>query len=135
MGEPSHRSLQHVPLVAHVELLHAQQLAQPVVGQLPELLGERHVAEVRLQEVCGDVVDMMQAVMQREEADADAVLCRDAALQELAAERLQVGHEEQVGRLHHVLDGFLAQADLGRKNTMIAASRSRKTPNSESQKT
>lgn len=116
MGEPSHSGLQHVLLVAHVELLHAQQLAQPAVGKLPELLGKRHVAEMRLQEVRGDIVDVLQAVMQREEADADAVLRHDAALQELAAEQLQVGHEQQVGRLHHVLDGLLAQADLGIRN-------------------
>ena len=110
--KPAHHRLQHVLLIAHVELLHGQQLAEPVVGHLRELLRERHVAEVRLQVLGGHVVHVVEAVVQREEADANAVLGRDAALQELAAEELEVCEEEQVRGLHHVLDGVLAQADL-----------------------
>lgn len=83
-------------LVAHVELLHGQQLAQALRRQLPELFCELHVPEVGLQELGGDVVDVVQTVVQREEADANAVLCSDAALQELAAQGLQVGHEKHV---------------------------------------
>lgn len=85
--------------------------------KLPELLGERHVLEVRLQELGGGVMDVLQAVVQGEEADADAVVGGDAALQELAAEQLQVGHEQQVRRLHHVLDGVLAERDLRGNDT------------------
>lgn len=110
--EPAHHGLQHVLLVAHVELLHGQHLTEPVRRQLPELLRERHVGKVRLQELCGGVVDVVEAVVQGEETDADAVLGGDAALQELAAQRLEVGDEEQVRRLHHVLDGVLTQRDL-----------------------
>ena len=110
--KPAHNRFQHVLLVAHVELLHGQQLAEPVGGHLAELLRERHVAQVRLQVLGGHVVHVVQAVVQREEADADAVLGRDAALQELTAEELEVGEEEQVRGLHHVLDGVLAQTDL-----------------------
>lgn len=117
VGEPPHHRLQHVLLVPYVELLHGQQLAEAIVRELPELLGERHVAEVRLQELGGGVMDVVQAVVQGEEADADAVVGGDAALQELAAEQLQVGHEEQVGRLHHVLDGVLTERDLRRNGT------------------
>lgn len=55
---------------------------------------------------------VVQAVVQREVADADAVLGGDAALQELAAQRLEVRQQQQVRRLHHVLDGVLVQPDL-----------------------
>lgn len=110
--EPPHHGLQHMLLVAHIQLLHGQHLAEPVRWQLPELLSQRHVTEVRLHELCGDVVHVVEAIVQREEADTDAVLCSDAALQELAAQRLEVGHEEKVGCLHHVLDGLFSQGDL-----------------------
>lgn len=112
MCVPLQHGLEDVLLVAHVQLLHRQQLAEPAWGQLPELLGARHVAEVRLQELRGGVVDVVKAVVQREVADADAVFCSDAALQELAAQVLEVGHEEHVGRLDHVLNGLLTQRDL-----------------------
>ena len=55
---------------------------------------------------------VVQAVVEREVADADAVLGGDAALQELAAQRLEVRQQQQVRRLHHVLDGVLVQPDL-----------------------
>ena len=112
MGQPAHHSLQHMLLVAHVELLHRQQLTQAIWGQLAKLLAGRHVAEVGLQVLCGHMVHMVQAVVQRKQADAHAILRRNAALQELAAQRLEVGQQQEVGRLHHVLDGLLAQRDL-----------------------
>lgn len=112
MAEPLGDSLQDVLLVADVEFLYGENLAEPVGRELPELLGPRHVAEMRLQELCGSVVDVVEAVVQREEPDADAVVGSDTALQELAAQRLEVRQEEQVRRLHHVLDGLLAQSDL-----------------------
>lgn len=112
VAEPLDDSLQDVLLVADVELLHGEKLAQPVGRKLPKLLCARHVAEMRLQELCGGVVDVVEAVVQGEETNADAVVGSDAALQELATQRLEVRHEEQVRRLHHVLDGLLAQSDL-----------------------
>lgn len=110
--EPAHDSFQDVLLVAHIELLHGEQLTQALGGKFPELLRVGHVSEVRLQELGGDVVNVMKAVMQREETDSDAVLGRDAALQELAAQGLEVSEKQQVSSLDHVLDGFLAQRDL-----------------------
>lgn len=112
MCKPPHHSLQHVLFIAHVQLLHGQHLAQPVRRHLPELLCERHIAEMCLQELSGSIVDMVKAVVKREEPDADAVLCCNTAFQELAAQGLEVNHEEQVRRLHHVLDGVFIQSDL-----------------------
>lgn len=118
--KPAHHSLQDMLLVPHVELLHGKELTQPVRRQLPVLLGHRHVPEVRLEVLSGGVVDMVEAVVQGEESDADAVLCGDAALQELAAEGLEVSHEEQVRGLDHVLNGVLAQTDLeGAQETLL----------------
>lgn len=98
--------------IAHIQLFHGKQLTEPVWGQLPELLGDGHITKMRLQELSSDVVDVVKAVVQREEPDANAVFCSDAALQELAAEGLEVCHEEQVGGLHHVLDSVFTQRDL-----------------------
>lgn len=80
MCKPSDYSLQHMLFVANVQLLCGKHLAEPVGGQLPELLGERHISKVCLQELGGSIVDVVKAVVQREEADANAVLCSDAAL-------------------------------------------------------
>lgn len=107
VAKPLDHSLQDVLLVADVELLHGEKLAEVIWRELPELLGPRHVAEMRLQELCGGVVDVVEAVVQREETNANAVLRSDAALQELATQRLEVRHEEQVRCLNHVLDGLL----------------------------
>lgn len=93
VAKPLDNSLQDVLLVANVEFLHGEKLAESIRRELPELLGPRHVAEMRLQELCGGVVDVVEAVVEREETDADAVLCSDAALQELATQRLEVRHE------------------------------------------
>lgn len=106
MSKPLYDSLEDVLLVAYVQFLHGEELAEPIRRELPEFLGPRHVTKMRLQELCGGVVDVVEAIVQREETDADAILCSDAALQELAAQGLEVRHEEQVGRLHHVLDGL-----------------------------
>lgn len=108
VSKPLDDSLEDVLLVAYVQFLHGEELAEPIRRELSEFLGPRHVAEVCLQELCGGVVDVVEAVVQREETDADAILCCDAALQELATQGLEVRHEEQVGRLHHVLDGLFA---------------------------
>lgn len=72
---------------------------------------------MRLQELSGSVVDMIQAVVQREETDTDTIICCDAALKELAAQRLEVSHKEKVRCLHHVLDGPFTQSDLCKLQT------------------
>lgn len=106
MSKPLYNSLEDVLLVAYVQFLHGENLAQPIWRELSEFLGTRHVAKMCLQELCGGVVDVVEAVVQREEADANAILCSDATLQELATQGLEVCHEEQVRCLHHVLDGL-----------------------------
>lgn len=110
--DPADDGLEHVSLVADVQLLEGDHLLELLGAELEELLGAAGVPEVGLQVLGGQVVHVVQAVVQREVADADAVLGGDAALQELAAQRLEVRQQQQVGRLHHVLDGVLAQADL-----------------------
>lgn len=87
MAEPADHGLQRVPFVPNVKLLHRQQLAQTVGRLLQELLRVGHVSEMSLKELRGHVEDVVQAVMQGEHPDADAVFCRDAALQELTAQR------------------------------------------------
>ncbi len=80
MCEPSHHCFQHVLFVSNIQLFHGQHLTEALCGQLPEFLREGHIAKMCLQELGGYVVDVVKAVVQREEPDAYAVLCSDAAL-------------------------------------------------------
>lgn len=85
-GEPAHHGLQHILLVTHVEFLHGQQLTQALGQQLTELLSVHNVPEVGLQILGSHVVHVVQAIVQGEKPDTDAVLRCDAALQELTAQ-------------------------------------------------
>lgn len=95
-------------LIADVKLLLSQHLAESVMRQFPELLCERHVTEMRVQVLCGSVVHMVQAVTEGKKTNADTILCCDAAFEELATQQLELGHDEQVRCLYHVLDGAFA---------------------------
>lgn len=123
MRYPPDDCFKHVSLVADVQLLEGNHLLQLLRTQLEELLGAADVSEVGLQVLSGQVAHVGQAVVEREVPDADAVLGGDAALQELAAQRLEVRQQQQVRRLHHVLDGVLAQPDLeGRRGQSASQS-------------
>lgn len=104
MVEPADHGLQHVLFIPHVELLYGQQLTQAIGRLLQELLCVGHVSKMRLQELCGHVVDVVQAVMQREDPNADAVLCSNAAFQELTAQRFKISQEKKISSLDHILD-------------------------------
>lgn len=80
MSEPSHHSLQHMLFISHIQFFHGEHLAEPVWGQLPELLSQSHITKMCLQVLSGNIMDVIKAVVQREEPDANAVLCSDAAL-------------------------------------------------------
>lgn len=112
MCKPSHHSVEDVLFIAYVQFFHGEKLTQSIGGKLPEFLRQCHITKMCLQELSGCIVDMVKAVMQREDPDPNAIFCSDTALQELATQWLEVSHEEQVRCLHHVLDGLFIQSDL-----------------------
>lgn len=119
MADPADYSLQDVSFIPYVELLHGQQLAKAIGRLLQELLCIGHVAEMRLQELCGHMINVVQAVMQRKDSNADAVFSSNAALQELTAQRLEISEKQKISGLDNVLNGVFTQSDLQQINKKI----------------
>lgn len=112
MADPADHGLQNVLFIPHVELLYGQQFTQTIGQLLQELLRISHVTKMRLQVLGGHMVNVVQAVMQREDPNTDAVLCSDAALQELTAQRFEISEEQKISSLDHILDGVFTQGNL-----------------------
>lgn len=78
--KPAHHSLQDVLFISNIQFLHGQQLTESVWWQLPEFFRTRHIAKMCLEEHGGNIVDVVQAIVQRKNPNSNAVLCSDAAL-------------------------------------------------------
>lgn len=112
MCYPPNHGFKHVSFVANIQLLKRDHFFELLWTELQELLCAADVSEVGLQVLGGQVVHVVQAVMQCKVSDADAVLRCDAALQELTAQGFEVRQQQQVGCLYDILDGVFVQPDL-----------------------
>jgi hypothetical protein len=77
---PSNHCFKHISFVANVQLLKRNHFFELLRTQFEELFCAADISEVSLQVLGGEVVDVVQAVVQGEVTDADAVLGCNAAL-------------------------------------------------------